>query len=858
MPPAERLYRVLLRLYPAEFRREYGREMTQLVRDRSRHESSIRVGFDVLCDLIATAPKEQAHVLLNDLRYALRAIRRTPVFSLTVMATVALAIAANTAMFSVVNAVLLRPLPYAQTDRLVQVAEKNDRLNLPNFGASVLNFISWREQTRSFDQLAAIGFVNFNLSGVGEPEQFVGNRISPALLNVLGIAPVAGRGFSEAEEKPGAPAVAMISERLWARRFGRDPSIVGRTVTLNDAPVAIVGIAPSSLSLLANGDIYIPLTLDPSKENRLNHVIFVAGRLKPGVSMRQAQAECDAVAASIATAYPEMRDWGIRLLTFFETFVSPQLETALLILLAAVAFVLLIACANIANLLLARATARHKEIAIRTALGASRGRLLRQLLVESVTLSGIGGAVGIIGALWLVDAINAALPANLLPVSDVRIDGTVLVFAVGLTVATGFMFGIAPAASAASSGLNEILKTARGAGVAGRVRLRNALAAAELALATVLLVGAGLLVQTFMNLQGARLGFDPRGVLTFQLAPPVAKYPLLDRAPQFYRALIEALQGVPGVRSAAVSSGIPFGQGNYTTSPVVTDGPSALPPDTPVPIDWRIVSPAYFRTMAIPLLRGREFSDRDGPPAPAVAIVSQATAKKFWGDADPIGRTLHRTADNRAFTVIGVVGDVRSTTLNQESPALYYPIAARVWPLMDIVVRTDVPPATVLPMMRQKVHELDAELPLATVRTMEDWVSTSATQPRLSATLVGGFAVVAVAIAAIGIYGVLAYSVNQRTREIGVRMALGARAEAVVRLIVTEGMMVSGAGVIAGIVGALVLGRAIGSLVYGIAPHDPRTFIAVATVLTIVSLAACWLPARRAARVNPIVALRDE
>jgi putative ABC transport system permease protein len=859
MKAMDRLYQILLRLYPAEFRDEYGREMTQLMRDRSRHEPRTRVYADVARDLIATVPKEQSRVLLNDLRYAVRMIRRTPGFSAAVVLTVALAIAANTAMFSVVNAVLLRPLPFANPSRLVQVAEKNDRLNLPNFGASVLNFVSWREQTHAFEQLAAIGFASFNLSGDGgEPEQLVGNRISPALLNVLGIAPAAGRGFTDAEEKPAAPAVAMIGERLWARRFGRDPSIIGRTITINSAPTTVVGIAPAALNLFSGGDVYVPLTIDPSKEIRLNHVIFVTGRLKPGVTIQAAQAECDTVAAAMGRTYPEIRDWGIRLVSFFDTFVSAQLETALLVLLAAVGFVLLIACANIANLLLARATARQKEIAVRTALGASRARLLHQLLVESVTLSAIGGAAGIVAAIWAVRVINASLPPNLLPVPDVHIDATVLMFAVGLTLATGLVFGIAPASYAARTDVNEMLKTtARGAG-RGRVRLRSGLAAAELALATVLLIGAGLLIQTFINLQRARLGFESKGLLTFQLAPPPAAYPLTDKAPFFYRALLDSLQAVPGVRSAAVSSGIPFGQGNYTTSPVVTIGPSALPPDTPVPVDWRIVSPGYFRTMSIPLLRGRDFSDGDGPNAPLVTIVSRATARKFWGDMDPIGRTLHRTADSRAFTVVGVVGDVRSTTLNQESPALYYPMAARVWPLMDVVVRTDSSPEALLPIVRQKVHELDAGLPVATVRTMDEWVSNSATQPRLSAALVGAFATVAVLIAAIGIYGVLAYSVNQRTREIGLRIALGARADGVVRLIVKEGMAVSIAGIAAGVVTAMILGRAVSSLVYGIRPDDPLTFATVAGVLALVALAACSLPARRAARVDPMIALREE
>jgi len=421
------------------------------------------------------------------------------------------------------------------------------------------------------------------------------------------------------------------------------------------------------------------------------------------------------------------------------------------------------------------------------------------------------------------------------------------------------IFGIVPASYAAKADVNDMLKASgRGAG-ATRARMRSGLAAAELALATVLLVGAGLLVQTFLNLQHARLGFESRGLLTFQLSPPVDKYPLSDKAPLFYRAVLDALEAVPGVRRAAVSSGVPFGQGNYTTTPFMPVGPSALPPDTSVAIDWRIVSPGYFRTMAIPLLRGRDFSDRDGPGAPLVAIVSQAAARRFWGDADPIGRTLRPTAaPQRVFTVVAVVGDVRSTALNQESPAVYYPLASRVWPLMDVVVRTDVPAASVLPAIRQTVHDLDPELPLATVRTMDQWLASSAMQPRLSAAIVGVFAAMAVLIAAIGIYGVLAYSVNQRAREIGLRIALGARREGVVRLIVKEGMTVAALGIAAGLIGASALGRAVNSLVYGLAPRDPLTFAGVATVLAIVALAASALPARRAARVDPIVALREE
>jgi putative ABC transport system permease protein len=799
-------------------------------------------------------------VLIDDLRYSFRMMRRTPMFTAAVILTVALAIAANTAIFSVVNAVMLRPLPFAQPDGLIQVAEKNDKLKLPSFGASVLNFLSWREQTQAFEELAAIGSSSFTLTGAGEAEQFAGNRISPALTHVLGVAPILGRAFTADEEKPSAAPVAMIGEGLWKRRFGADPKLLGHTITLNGAPTTVVGIAPAALNLITGGDIYTPLTIDPSKELRLNHVIFVVGRLKPGISLRQAQAEMDTVSAHVGQQYPEVRDWGIHLITLFDTFVSPQLETGLLVLFCAVGFVLLIACANIANLLLARAVARQKEIAVRTAMGAGRNQVFQQLLTESIALSVIGGTIGVLGAFLAVRAIDRFLPPNLLPVSGVYVDGTVLWFAFGLTIATGVLFGIAPAWRMSKVDLNEVLKqTARGSDAGVRARLRNSLAASELALATMLLIGAGLLIQSLARLQRVHLGFESRGLITFQLAPPAAKYPFDSKAPQLYRALIDSLQSSPGVRSAAISSGIPFGNGNYTSTPIVAAGQSVLPSGTAVPIDWRIVSPGYFKTMRIPLLAGRDFTDADNNATLPVTVVSEATAKKFWGDSSPIGRAFYRSAvPKTVFTVVGVVADVRNTALNQESPAVYYPMAWHVWPLMDVAVRSEGAPEALLPTIRQRVHELDAELALANVRTMDEWISNNAAQPRLNATLLGIFAAMALLIAAIGIYGILAYSVNQRTREIGVRMALGAQRSRVLRLIVGEGMVIAMLGVGAGLLGSIAVGRLLSSLVYGVSVHDPETFAGVAVLLTIIAVAACAIPAHRASRVEPIAALRHE
>ena len=803
--------------------------------------------------------------LMQDVRYAARKMMRTPAFSAAVILTVALAIAANTSIFSFVNAELLRPMPFEHPDRILLIAEKNDRLNLPSFGASVLNFLSWREQQHSFQQIAGVGFNTYTLNGSGDAEQLYGNLISPALMPMLGLSPVAGRSFSDDEEKPGATPVAMISEGLWKRRFGGNRSILGQSVSLNGQATTIIGIAPAPLSLISAAEVYTPLTIDPAKELRLNHALFVFGRLKPGVSREQAQAEMDSISAHIDQTYPEMHDWGIHLATMQETFVTSDLKTGLLVLLCAVGFVLLIACANIANLLLSRATARQQEMAVRTAAGASRGRLLRQLLIESVLLALIGGGVGVAIAYWAVDAITRALPPNTLAIPEVHVDGAVLFFALLATVVTGFLFGLAPAWRMTRLDLNEVFKqTGRGTSGGSSARLRNGLAASELALATVLLIGAGLLIKTLANLERVHLGFESHGLITFQLALPTSKYPLASGMPQFYHSLLDSIQGLPGVREVAVSSGIPFGAGSYTTSPIVAQQ-SVLPPGTPAAIDWRIVSGSYFKTMLMPLVRGRAFNDGDGPNSPPVAIVSQETGKKLWGDADPIGRTFYRAADpTTVFTVVGVVGDVRSTSLNQQSAALYYPMAWRTGPykpsvvVMDVVVRTQGAPEAAMPMLREKVRELDSAVPLANIRTMEDWIANSTAQPRLNARLLSLFAALALLIAAIGIYAVFAYSVTQRTREIGLRIALGAQPGNVLRLVVSEGMKVGLIGIAVGLAGALLAGRALSGIVYGVEVRDLTTFAAVAVALTVVVLAACFFPARRAAKVDPMLALRCE
>ena len=794
----------------------------------------------------------------GDLRYAVRTLRKAPVFTTAIVLTMALSIGANTAIFSVVNAVLIRPLPFAAPDRLMQVAEKNDRLNIATFAASVLNYLSWKEQNRSFQDLGAIGAGTYALTGRGDPEQINGATISPSLLPTLGIQPLIGRGFREGDDLPGAAPVALISEALWHRRFAGERSVPGGQITLNGVNHTVVGIAPAGLPFLTGGDIWTPLLIDPGREIRLNHVITVIGRLRRGVAPRRAQTEMDLVAGRVGAQFPEVREWGIQLIDFGSTIVPDSLRTGLLVLLGAVGCVLLIACANVANLLLARAAARQREMAVRTALGASRGRLLAQLLTESLLLSAAGGVAGVLAAAWSVRSMNRWLPPGLLPVPEVAVDSTVLLFALGVTLVTGLLFGLAPAWHAAGSDVNTVLKQGGRLSVGGRPAVRNGLAAGELALATILLVGAGLLIQSLLRLQEVPLGFRPEGVLTFQFAPPASRYPGQVKRWALYREVLQTLAAIPGVRGAAMSSGIPMGQGSYNRSPFMPTGSSILPVGASLPIDWRTVSPGYFRLMGIPLLAGRDFTEQDVPTATDVIIVSRATARKFWGNEEPIGKMLHRPTLGTSFTVVGVVGEVRHSALNQEFPCLYFSAATRAAPLMDVVIRTAGRPESALSAARWGIHHIDPELPLSNVRTEEEYVYNNAAQPRFNAALLGVFAGVALLIAAIGVYGVLAYSVNQRTREIGLRMALGARQSGVLFWIAGQGMMVAGAGIGIGLAGAYALSRLLATLLFGIQPRDPLTFAAVAALLSAVALTACLVPARRASRIDPIVALREE
>ncbi|HEX3125294.1 MAG TPA: ABC transporter permease, partial [Rhodanobacteraceae bacterium] len=564
-------------------------------------------------------------MLSDDLRYSLRMLRKSPLASSAIILTVALAVGATTAVFSVFNALILKPLPYREPERLVWIAERNDKLNLPTFTTSGLNFRSWQAESSPIDSLGAIGYASYNLSGDGEPEQLTGGTLSVGVLPALGITPLVGRAFSVDEEQVGGAPVAMIGESLWRRRFGADPAMVGRTLTLDGVAHTVVGIAPAALTLISPGDIWKPLVIDPAKEKRLAHTLTAVGRLPAGKTLQQSQAEMDAVAAHVGQQFPETKDWGIRLVPFPQWIVPDALRTLIGVLLAAVGCVLLIAAANIANLMLARALARESEVAVRTAIGASRVRVVRQSLIESLLLSLAGGILGIIAAFAALRWAVYAMPPNLLPITDIGIDARVLGFALALSVTTGLVFGIGPALHVARAHAAPILRAGgRGTSGATHTWLRKGLLVIELALAAALLVVAGLLIRSLDRLESVDLGFRPDHLLTFQLSLPAARDPNDARPFVFYRDLIPALAAVPGVTAAALSSGVPFGAGTYSATPVRPNGPSLLAADDALTVDWRLASPDFFRTFGIPLLRGRTFNEADDARAPAVLIVSRS------------------------------------------------------------------------------------------------------------------------------------------------------------------------------------------------------------------------------------------
>ena len=803
--------------------------------------------------------------LLQNVRYAIRVLAKSPGFTVVAVLTLALGIGATTTMFSVIDAVLLEAAPVRDPQRLVMVWENKFNGNSANKTNVVgpANYLRWIEQNHSFEDMGAFIAFDMNASVNGQPERVQTGIASPSLFSTLGTRAALGRVFLPEEQQPGKDNVALLSYSYWQQRFGGDPSAVGRDVELNGSVDKIVGVLPPNFDLFQKVSIWTTLTIRPETREPHGRYLTVIGRLKPGVSVQQAQADMDVVSSHLRSELGDWdAGWGVTLVPFREQLVG-GLRTALLVLLAAVGFVLLIACANVANLMMAKASSRHKELAIRAALGSSRARLIGQLLTESTVLSLAGGILGIALSFWAIQAVIAIAPSAFPGYVNIRLSIPVLAFAFAVSVLTGILFGIVPALRAAGTDPQEALKEGgKGSPAQGRQRARNVLVVVEAATALILLVGAGILMRSFVRLMNVDTGFQPQHVLTMEVSLSGAAYRKDTAISRYFQDAVARVQQVHGVTAAGAISWLPLSGMGSATDFTFDDRPAPKPGEEPV-ADVRTVTPDYFRAMGIPLVRGRTFDPtQDHPDDPSKKIiVNQATADTYWPGQDPIGKTIHmQWYTMLRAEVIGVVPNIRSAKVEAAShkPMLYWYVPQFANGFMTIVARTSGDPATVIPDAKAAVASIDSSIPVANIRTMDDVVSDSIRQPRFTAVLLGIFAVLALLLAAIGLYGVISYSVTQRHHELGIRMALGARPQEVAGMILREGMALTLLGAAIGFVAALVLVRFLSTLVFGVSTHDVITFGLVPVVVAAVAALACYIPARRATKVDPMVALRYE
>ena len=810
----------------------------------------------------------------QDLRYALRQLRKAPGFACIAIITLALGIGANTAIFSVVNAVLLRPLAFKDADRLVRIWHVPPQASFPGiktFSVSAANYLDWQKQNDVFEKMAIYHYGGFTLTAGDHAESVDATGVSGDFFATLGVQPTLGRTFTAEDDKPGQSHVVVLSNRFWQQHFGSNRDIVGRTITLDGASYSVLGVMPPSFRFPDYALMWTPLGwTDQEKAVRGNHNDSVIAKLKPGVDLKQAQAEMNTISSRLAQQYPEEdKGWGATVLPLQADLVS-DVRPALLVLLGAVGFVLLIACVNVANLSLARIFSRHKEIAIRTAMGASSARILRQILAESVLLALLGGALGLAFSHFGVRLIMAFL-ANRLPQStEVGLSAEVLGFTAIISVLTGIAAGIFPAIHLSRSNVNQALKEGLGrtGSDSGGNATRSALVVVEVSLSLVLLVGAGLMIRSFQFLRHVDPGFDSSGVLTMTAAVSRSKFSQPQEQLSFFQRLLERVRSLPGVVSAGLIDDVPF-SGNGSHQPIAVEGRPVVPASEQPEVDVAIISAGYVSAMRIPVLRGRDFTNSDVEGRPAAVLISASLAKQFWPNQNPIGKHITLSFfPGIAREVVGVVGDVKSDGLDQArtASALYLPMgqvsavaneAWRSYP-MTIVVRSASNPTSLVSAVTAAIRETDRDVPVVDVRTMDELVKSSLSQERFSLLLLGAFALLAVLLAAVGIYSVLSYSVRRRVQEIGIRLALGARLSDVLRMIVIEGMKPTILGVTIGAVGALALARVMSSLVYGVKPTDPITFLAVTVLLAVVALFATIVPAYRAAKVDPMVALRYE
>ena len=879
---ARRIYAALLRLYPAAFRRRFGDDLAELFADKYRRAASqgltslvrfwIRIARDTVVTSVAERfdPSQVSHErgplmegLLKDVRYAFRTMARRPALSVTIVLTLALGIGANTAIFSLVNTVLLRPLPYPEPERLTMVWEQQLERGNAVRPVRPANFFDWKDRVASFTDIAWSRDGMFALTGDGEPESIIGYRFSPNMLSVLGVQPALGRGFTAADDQPGAPGVVLLSDKLWKRRFAADPGILGRTLTLNGQPYSVIGVMPPSFKHPQRAELWVPIALTPQlMANRNNTMLRLVGRLKPGVTHERATADMAAVYKELAQQHPETNKGMTPSLSRVGD--TGDAKPLLLILSAGVGFVLLIACANVANLLLADAASRRRELAVRTALGASRYRVIRQMLTESLLLAIAGGVLGALLTWWTRDGLVTLFPSNIanlnLPlVESVDVGARVFLFAFGVSIVTGLLFGILPALNVARGNLQAALKQGD-RGNAGSRRTHAALVVAEVALSMVLLAGALLMVQSFMRVQGLRFGFETERVLTGRVILPSYRYPDAAKVEAFTHAMIENLRQIPGVEAAGSVTYLPLSGWNGGVDFSIEGRPQLTGAEAPS-ASYQSVSEDYFRSMGIPVLAGRVFTARDDGTSPRVAVINEALAKKYWPGESPLGRhvMVSITTPPERYEIVGTVGNTRSAGLEEPiEPEMYLSAWQNPNSLICLTLRTSGEPTALAQPMRTAVWSVDPEQPVTYVMPLSELAAESLAFRRAGMMLASGFGTLALVLAAIGISGVLSYSVSRRTREIGVRVALGATRAEVRRLVLREGLLMTGAGVAIGLVAAVVLSRFMASVLYEIKPGDPLTYIVVAAVLLTVSAVATLVPARRATSVDPLVALRAD
>jgi predicted permease len=816
---------------------------------------------------------------LHDARYAARRLRKDPAFAAVVILTLALGVGASTTVFSVVNAILLKPLPYPNADRIVfpwGVAPHGVDLGFPDLPWSRMGFQTFSRQTQTFEGIGAFLGDAFNVTGSGEPLRLEGVRASAGFFPALGVSPLLGRIFAPEEDQPGHEREVILSHRLWRERFHADPALIGGTVNLNGAPYTVVGIMPAgfafpratempgSFTLPREAELWVPLALPrgPAERGEPSE-LAVVGSLKPGIALEQAQAELDVFAQQMDRLFPRGKGWFASRVRPLNRQVAGDTRRPLLLLLAAVGVVLLIACSNIANLLLTRGIGRTREFSLRSALGATGSRIVRQLVTESLLLSLAGGAAGMLIAVVGIRFVKTFGPANIPRLGDVALDVPVLAFALAATMVSGLGFGLTPALAAVRESVGQSLKDGgvRSSGSASGLRLRSALLVCEVALALVLVIASGLLVRTFVHLVRADSGFNPEHVLTFELTLPSSTYPDDARIVRLYHMALERLAALPGVQSAGIGETVPMGGAGESTALRIPDRPTIRDEERPY-ANYTIASPGYFSAIGAVLLRGRDFLDTDAADSPPVAIVSRAMARKFWPGQDAIGKAVGVPIMPFNMTVVGVVGDVKHLTLREApGPEVYVPYTQKPWPsmaTMHVAVRTKAEPAAVTTGVRAAIAAIDPDLPLANVATLGTMVDGAAAQPRFSMLLLGAFGALAVVLACVGLYGAVSYSVIDRTQEIGIRLALGAGRRDILAMVLQQGLQVTALGVLIGLAAAAVTLRTMASFLYGIGSTDAPTFAIVAAMLMSVALLACYLPARRAMRVDPLVAMRSE